>query len=376
MELVRTFHPIGHGAFYTECFYENYPQDKPKYAVVYDCGCFEAAKEGTNPQLYKHRIESVIDNVFPRDVVIDALFISHFHTDHINGVAHLRDRCDVKRIFIPVLTPDIVIEAYLYNALYNGGEGNDILSSFYNGEIKMVTEIQPYRNNTPPENIQWHDITEEWTEISSSLPAGDGFCLPNYSPAWYYIPYNNHIKEQQLTAELLFAPAVNNERVDLEILSEIVKNKIGECKATYEKVFTGKHNSYSMTLYSGNNCEKGCHINCHIDSAVNRNYCITNCLYMGDFDAKKPAKFDALQNYYRKQWDRIGLIQVPHHGSINNYNDNLYDRPCVAIISVGETDKYGHPDVGVLKSLQQKKCLSLLVTEIFKTEQRFMINLE
>lgn len=42
MRIVRTFHPIGHGAFYTERFYDETEQSVANY--VFDCGCYEAAK--------------------------------------------------------------------------------------------------------------------------------------------------------------------------------------------------------------------------------------------------------------------------------------------------------------------------------------------
>ena len=35
----RIFHPIGHGAFYTERFYED-DNDAPLFTAVYDCGSF------------------------------------------------------------------------------------------------------------------------------------------------------------------------------------------------------------------------------------------------------------------------------------------------------------------------------------------------
>lgn len=35
----RIFHPIGHGAFYTERFYED-GNDDPLFTAVYDCGSF------------------------------------------------------------------------------------------------------------------------------------------------------------------------------------------------------------------------------------------------------------------------------------------------------------------------------------------------
>lgn len=34
---IRTFHPVGQGAFYTERFYDE-GQGKPVFTAVYDCG--------------------------------------------------------------------------------------------------------------------------------------------------------------------------------------------------------------------------------------------------------------------------------------------------------------------------------------------------
>ena len=42
MILKRTFHPVGHGAFYTEQFYSDVTNQQC-FTVVFDCGRFEAA---------------------------------------------------------------------------------------------------------------------------------------------------------------------------------------------------------------------------------------------------------------------------------------------------------------------------------------------
>lgn len=95
IEMTRTFHPVGHGAFYTECFKCG---KKDIYNIVYDCGCFEAAKEGQSEESYKKRIQSLINDQFSKSTKIDALFISHFHKDHIIGIDYLLKRCKVKRL--------------------------------------------------------------------------------------------------------------------------------------------------------------------------------------------------------------------------------------------------------------------------------------
>ena len=80
----RIFHPIGHGAFYTERFYEN-GNDDPLFAAVYDCGSFSYGQ-----------LKEIIDTTFKEGDKINLLFISHFHFDHISMVQHLKSRCDTR----------------------------------------------------------------------------------------------------------------------------------------------------------------------------------------------------------------------------------------------------------------------------------------
>lgn len=85
--MTRTFHPVGHGAFYTERFYIG--DGVPEFTVVYDCGCFEAAKPGYSSRYFENWIAQIVDEEFTEDTIIDALFVSHFYTDYINEMNRL-----------------------------------------------------------------------------------------------------------------------------------------------------------------------------------------------------------------------------------------------------------------------------------------------
>lgn len=65
-KMERIFHPIGHGAFYTERFYER-DNDDPSLSVVYDCG-------SKTPSI----LQNEIDITFLNHDVIDLFFVSHF----------------------------------------------------------------------------------------------------------------------------------------------------------------------------------------------------------------------------------------------------------------------------------------------------------
>ena len=90
MRILRSFFPIGQGAFFRETFLYG----ENKYNVIYDCG------SSSNSVL----VETTIRNEFSKDETIDALFISHFDEDHINGIPFLLEYCNVRRIFFPLLT--------------------------------------------------------------------------------------------------------------------------------------------------------------------------------------------------------------------------------------------------------------------------------
>lgn len=53
----------------------------------------------------------------------------------------------------------------------------------------------------------------------------------------------------------------------------------------------------------------------------------------------------------RKEYD---IVQIPHHGSKNSYEEELYKRiGKVAVISCGENNRYGHPHDSVLGALNE-----------------------
>ena len=91
MELKRTFHAIGQGAFYTERFYENKTN---VFNVVYDCGTLNAQKN----LVYQIHAE------FAQRTEIEYLFISHFHKDHISGIKELDRYCSIKNYVVPVIS--------------------------------------------------------------------------------------------------------------------------------------------------------------------------------------------------------------------------------------------------------------------------------
>ena len=92
MKVIRTFHPIGQGAFYSESFHYN----EKIINIIYDCGSLTDLT----------KVKEEIEKTFPKDTNIDALFISHFDSDHVNGIPFLITHCNVKNIFFPIISEE------------------------------------------------------------------------------------------------------------------------------------------------------------------------------------------------------------------------------------------------------------------------------
>lgn len=372
MEMKRTFHPVGHGAFYTERFYGG---DDNIANIIFDCGCFEATKSRMSPEAFKEQINNAITEEFNEGDTIDALFISHFHTDHINGVAKLIEFCDVKRIFIPKLTPQIVLEAYLTNYVYYEDIG--IVDNFIRRCQRDERTMQVGEFNLDDDvRFELPDLNT----ISSNIDSPTIIMVSERK--WQYIPFNLFDKESEIEAAIRTNDNFNSiwkddETINLDELSNVIRS-IGpeECRKIYQSVYGDKHNSYSMTLYSGATyccIERVCpRYLCQFDCR-NPYFCIKNCLYMGDYEAK--THFDDLKRFYDDYWKCIGILQVPHHGSEKNYNDGLYDPEKICIISAGETDKYEHPNLPTLNGILKHNSIPIIVTENVKTKQQFTYNI-
>ena len=69
----------------------------------------------------------------------------------------------------------------------------------------------------------------------------------------------------------------------------------------------------------------------------------SGCLYTGDYDASGNEKWDRLKNAYKNYWDEAGVIQLPHHGTQNNFNAKFIKTGCHYIASVGADGKGKHP---------------------------------
>ncbi len=371
IRLERTIWPVGHGAFYTEQFKDE--RDQVLFTAVYDCG---------SEQL--KTLKKCIDEFLSRSEIshIDALFISHFHYDHVNSLDYLLSKIRVKDLFVPQLTDDYIL-SILGTSTYIRSEENqrlalDVLQRLYSGEglenVEHLYEVPQITNDNLPE-AEYREQDYKGTYKYEKAPL-----IYTYNHLWEYIPCNIFAPCQDLIDEFVANNyGDGNGNVDINVIFDALKQgKWKKVQAIYKKVFPNSHNEYSMTVYSG------MARNINIANISTRAYTSpvyywdrpyyympypfqtldreVGCLYTGDFEAK--THVHSLKRFYNQNfgaWRKVAILQIPHHGSYNNYDDELYDFPKLTFASVALRDKYGHPHIRTLIDITNHDCPIVVV---------------
>lgn len=383
----RTFIPVGQGTFYKESLHG---YDDEKITMVYDCGTLKSK--------IKSVVNKRIEEFFSKDEVIDFLVISHFHVDHMNGINRLLKHCNIKRLFLPFLSEEasrlirvcILLEKY---------EGWEIVLDYLNLHDEKETKIG--------ETDIYYVVSLEQEErdldrVPKHMVLSGKNILEKYNEnriffhyRWYYVPFNLKNKEiyDQLVEKLqkifkgkpLFDELKN-------FCDDNNREKTKEWK-DIKKVYTDVQekfdpNIYSLLFYSGP-CdrirvaeetieiweEKGkitksyVMVNREMPRVYIRNFygemyprIKSGCLYTGDYCATEQWK--PLYNAFKKYWNEIGCIQMPHHGSENGFHENFLEmRGILYIASAGHGNSHHHPSLSVWKYFQKKRKKLHVITE-------------
>lgn len=382
IRLNRTFWPVGHGAFYTERFYDH--GDNNVFTAIYDCGGKDQAV-----------VQRIIDQILSRDNHVDYLFISHFHRDHINGLRYLLNKAQVDHIVLPQMEETLLIEAYIYNAITadNPSVANDDAQFFIRRQLgtrdlraERIIEVEPLieeNNNLEPRR----------EGIKQYVPSGHPIYIPtnNNDSYWIYIPVNidyDKLKRQKLIAALnkicsdcSEKPIIEFGIINWDSVDAILNKKLKEVKAAYEQAFHS-HNAYSMPVFSGPVI--GTHISWRLydcdffdDYLEQYNWFewrfrrhnllgrrLLSCLYMGDFEASTPDNLLKLERSLKEYFYMTGLQQVPHHYSKYNHDIDLYED---RILAFGNVDD--HKDVSFCHSVYNEIHCTTYLPPLMITEE-------
>ncbi len=367
-KVMRIFHPVGQGAFYSE----RHEVDGQKFNIVYDCGSFNV-RHGTK----------IVEEAFVANERIDILFISHFDFDHISLLQTLIRRSQIRKIVLPLLHEDVrfALSGYYHCRMAR----NHSMQPFAEKSLQLLNDprsvfqderapcdqvefvfVRPYVEPDAEHNQERRDqlnAAEEFANsqrrnrIINSRSESDAKSLCSFVD-WMFLPYNmDYFNRNRALVQNLIVWLEQN-HYSLEDLNDGQFFDREHCKqlAGIYKSLKGSINENSMLLFSGplqqqNQCEVS--IMCHslTPSWCFRGHllsCQPGCLYSGDFNLKQ----ESLSQSYGSYFDRIGTVQVPHHGSEHSFDlDSFYARGMICPVSSGVTKRFGHPDRTVIDEI-------------------------
>lgn len=399
------FHNVGQGLFYTGVV----ATSRASFRFIYDVGSDNQTA-----------IDQAVDDYTGDVSSVDILFISHLHKDHTSGINKLLDNISVKHVYLPYLG---VGERLLLAVMYPKENEwyyrflQDPATFLLERHVEVVTFIElddnnpfrrgssepPRRDNDTREDFpleienRLDDLGEQRQEEILSVESRhwDDYLskgLVKFKThhgyltvfgVWLFSLFNYHLPSK---AVLEFSNCANRALGSLDLKSAITnKNARGRLKECYDNVkkrLKNDFNNTSLILYhqplSGYSIST-------IDFPI---YCMYNLIFCHRWcrnriveylythqkrfgqlltaDINLNVDFQQIYKHFHIYFDNIFLIQVPHHGSRKNWNDELLSmvpRPSWWIFSAGVKNRYRHPHPGIFLEIAENHHFGYWVNE-------------
>ena len=323
---LRKFLPVGHGAF----FIERLSVDGQRVlTVVYDCG---DSNQGKEVQQYAIKEFGTVDK--PGEL-IDLLFISHFDDDHVNGLKYIQ----------PYLTPNTkVFLPFFYahlQSVYNQTKRNgisyviDILNQVHIKPIHVRYRVADRQAGSI--DVDEYDPEQSGNEISSGFPLVKSI---NSQPIWKFVPFNLFNEQTHYTdfknkvhsvlhwTDSKLYDATKWTKQDIKALRNIYNSfnrlTINDNSLIVLSDAFGDLDRYYVEVMDQD----------YLHLALNYPNCMwynhpqrPSILYTGDTVLKRGVRkskysdrYEDFLNELKMHTNHISMMQIPHHGSVNNIN--------------------------------------------------------
>ena len=407
MHVTRTQYPVGQGCFHAGRIRRGNetPSELGDFHYIYDCG----SKHGS-------ALREAIGTYRTQTSHVNALFVSHLHEDHVNGIDRLLGAVKVDTVYLPyvdnVMSVLNVIEADVNGALSASlVEASIDPRSWFGrrGVSRVVRVVASSGHGFPDDAVDVADDTAPddrslevmgdalESEAESSKRAGSRSSLEQIRSGemvrvsvkgvpldWVLVPHVDPApvrRRQAFMKDLRVACGLlPRERLTAARLADALRtrSKRINLKNCYERIISGgsshNHNRVSMSLYSGPADVAGSKES-RLYRVVRRTAKWSVCSNMltpvpwwllepeaagwvgtGDATLGRQDVRAAWRMTFDPFGGEIGTLLLPHHGSARNFHSELLDFPqlelCVA--SAGDPSPYRHPGLAVVHQVVKR----------------------
>lgn len=325
---------------------------------------------------------------------LDLLTLSHFHSDHINGVVELLNKVGTKTIMLPwaplwhrlvigfeqgLQAGDAEMLFYVDPVAYltqEAGDGFDrvlfVMPSDGDGPPFLTDPTFPPPPTEKPEDREKDDGPGEGAlphelDVSArgvtwrvrQLRSGGSIAVYG---VWEFVPYNDPSTRPH--DPLGFAAVVDSHSsVLLNGSPDERKDALLKLRSHYEATFgRTAMNDVSLMLYGGavgswrgqRFCDCDCLLHRFLDSCGCWKEHETKgaILMTGDGNLNSEQKWGSLERYLSaKRAKRTCVFQVAHHGARTNWHEGIaaLAAPVTSVFSSDPRHSYGHPHAEVLR---------------------------
>lgn len=352
--VVRGIHPVGQGSFYTEI---HNIMAGDEHCVVFDCGTIGGMDS----------LEKSVKDTFKKDQVIDALVISHFDKDHVNGIKHIDRKCKIKNIIVPQYSN----RKWFYivaDFVTRGGKSVNMdvcnLEIFRQRGIRII-EVKTMDDEDAAGNSERAEEKSLQGSENMTIPSGThmkvsaSINVDGGTVKWVYIPINCTLGKDIARLEAKLNDVVSGfTALSADDMKNAIEKHRKEINEAYKEVF-GSSNASSLCMYSGLDSAKRdiplckCFNRGYLRRLVNSNEA---CLYTGDSELRSLIKLKCIERLIGTLKERIGLLQIPHHGSIENTDAGIFNifsvQRMACFMSYGIGNRYGHPSQYLIDMLE------------------------
>ena len=375
------FYPVGQGLFYAGALAHG------DYNFVYDCGT-KSGKHYMNSSIESYVTQLSQDK--SKTPMIDFVVISHLHKDHFSGLYDLSQHAIIKNVYLPYLGKnEDFIAMILAKAIASPHQHtfSDASNSLFH---HMLGKYMESRDEFTPTDVDYANDDSEFAYFKYEKTVEIGAAV------WKFVFLNRRIAARKLKSLIDKTQQVCR-RLGIQRIADLVDKKGGirEIAKIYSEVFQSKNDSKLLNMTST--------LLIHFplyDQAVgkyaifDRNFrqfnlriAISDIAYSGDPFGCMPLQSletiltgDAildnqlgslikshLSNCYNP---RCGVLQVPHHGSYENWK--LWKKTGIDsqiyAIPYGEGNQHKHPSTKTINDLIFNSKRIQLINQLYDFE--------